>query len=834
MDHLCLPLRPALVPIKVPFICTEAYDGGPFLAYPERNGWQIAITNPGKIVVEVSKSGEQTPIEDAQAFLQTWLYFGLLHEVLGSSVRLEDFVRTCPNGEKVLSTIKLGPLVEEWSVQLISPESVADIDALNARLTSVYACLLRARYVAVRIKGMYLCDCETKLFQPLVFLAIALLAEYLQSAMKDIHIRLRIETFVTQTWRPELVDIGAPVLDIMRQNRWCPADIARIGSGNRSISTLLYYANLPPPRSSEDHGNCSSALCSVLQIDPNTYQLTHSEPNCHCAVLSVDIELVGKTLRNGPVPLVSSNVSQDLTESSLTILENSDYVDFVAISHVWAEGLGNPSANALHSCQIAHLIALANELPKDQYEKQVPIWIDSLCVPVSPDELHSLAMQHMREPYQQAMHVLVLDSYLQSTNSMDLAPLEIFARIQCCSWMQRLWTLQEGRLGKSVFFKFADGMVSLNAVSKAHFSFLPCIPARASHMPEGDIINFFTATNGNEHLNIMELDAFEAKNILAIRDVLKSRSVSVGSDEPQCLASLMCLDLKCIMSVPVTERMKCFWSLVPKVPAGLIYSKAPKKLKAPGFRWAPSSFLGSSPEHRWGGYPLPEANEEGEAIESGLLVTMPGYVFDPYAVSRSDDINDVVEYMWVVSDSDGNYFRFSTCEPWTETLTPLEGDQTLALILGMPMDKQEAEYNDYDHGELFEQRLVRNGIIARIVNSNDDPVYVRTHRHACLTMLGPGYQIYYKLMQEFAAQTGYVASLESTGLTTEDFENHGREVIENSGKMEHFIREALYSGKDAASSAIVNRFCENLKAHYNRGGIRLMRRTSDDQKWCVD
>jgi hypothetical protein len=45
--------------------------------------------------------------------------------------------------------------------------------------------------------------------------------------------------------------------------------------------------------------------------------------------------------------------------------------------------------------------------------------------------------------------------------------LEVFARVWCSNWVGRLWTLQEGRLGKRVWFQFRDKAVELKAIWEA-------------------------------------------------------------------------------------------------------------------------------------------------------------------------------------------------------------------------------------------------------------------------------------------------------------------------------------------------------------------------------
>jgi len=54
--------------------------------------------------------------------------------------------------------------------------------------------------------------------------------------------------------------------------------------------------------------------------------------------------------------------------------------NLVAISHVWADRLGNNRANKLPRCQLERLQGLANSLYKNDYHP-VPFWIDTLMIP---------------------------------------------------------------------------------------------------------------------------------------------------------------------------------------------------------------------------------------------------------------------------------------------------------------------------------------------------------------------------------------------------------------------------------------------------------------------
>ncbi|SPO04722.1 uncharacterized protein DNG_07407 [Cephalotrichum gorgonifer] len=146
---------------------------------------------------------------------------------------------------------------------------------------------------------------------------------------------------------------------------------------------------------------------------------------------------------------------------------------------VWADGLGNPVANALPRCRFEKLYrklrALSNavaakrawtasSLPDDTQVEEAPIvfWMDVFCIPVAransqrQTDLKQRAIAMMDLIYSCADQVLVLDSEMERVAAHDnddadeasqlKSSMEALARFTTCSWMRRSWTLQEGAL----------------------------------------------------------------------------------------------------------------------------------------------------------------------------------------------------------------------------------------------------------------------------------------------------------------------------------------------------------------------------------------------------
>lgn len=82
MDHLPYPQDSPLPPVSIPYHSKFSFDGGSFADYPSRCGFDQSNFATGDF--------RSIPWDDHTAFLQAWLFFGLLHESLGAPA--EDFI----------------------------------------------------------------------------------------------------------------------------------------------------------------------------------------------------------------------------------------------------------------------------------------------------------------------------------------------------------------------------------------------------------------------------------------------------------------------------------------------------------------------------------------------------------------------------------------------------------------------------------------------------------------------------------------------------------------------------------------------------------------------
>jgi hypothetical protein len=135
---------------------------------------------------------------------------------------------------------------------------------------------------------------------------------------------------------------------------------------------------------------------------------------------------------------------------------------YVAISHVWVDGTGSGTGNSLHACQLDKFQDAVIELYRRDggTDQPIPFWVDTISVPFKKGPLKMLALRQMERVYREADRVLVFDSGLQQV-PLGIPAHECLSRIEISSWNERLWTIQEAVFAKKLYFKFEDGIVSL-------------------------------------------------------------------------------------------------------------------------------------------------------------------------------------------------------------------------------------------------------------------------------------------------------------------------------------------------------------------------------------
>ena len=648
MDHLPCPAsaigRERTV---VPYVCQAKYDGGPFLTYPRRTGgvpdlYSVGLF-PGQFSLSHQRQLASLPKWELESFYQTWLFFGLLHEILGSVCVAEDFIYTCEDQcgyTTAVSTSKLKPALEEWVARV-------QADTENPPVTYAHVaqclCMLHAA-LNVRTLGSNL--------DPTIKLLLASFGQTLAyAANKAFSIEYTIQNNkCPSTWCVLIDDDYWKARFLL--HGWCATEVRLILEDTLSLQTRHFLACIDKRDAAQDHQYCDTQQCMVYQNDLGAYQTKHVRKGCDCDKLCIDPEVLSNILRTKALPLIRIRRGQTLGELSVDIVASRPESRYVALSHVWADGLGNPYANALPRCQLSYIGQLINNLDmaahsqdirdlnlqeKDggvQHEheeemEELLLWCDTLCCPVRPEAAKHLALEYMYQTYQNACHVLVLDVSLRTdkVESSDID--EVSMRIFTSPWMRRLWTLQEGALAavtNRLWFQLIHKVVNLRELRiNARDKFFSSIDRKGL---AGDMLR---RLGSFANVFLKDSSIHPRADLLKAMEALRHRSVSVLSDEPLLIGNLLGLEAAQILNGgdgTVARRMNRLWRLVPSaihgIPRDLLFHVGPR-LTEPGLRWAPATLL---TEHDFSIAIQPSEKEEDQALltlSDGLSVRLPGF-----------------------------------------------------------------------------------------------------------------------------------------------------------------------------------------------------------------
>lgn len=468
MDHLELPKDRNPLAVVVPYSMTLAIQ------------YETLKIPRGKLVMSAL---EDRSAEDRVGLLQALFYFRLLRDVLG-----------CPPSELIsgqrISTRKLPEMIaaKERDIQAMVIVTVevtgggptmsteTKIDDSNVRIE-------RARIAGVIEEIMEACDRLDVLWDipgwSETHLAIKLLAERL-SSLAGIEFRRTEKS-------PDQASIRLIWQHMVIKGKWCTHQARYLLSEN-SYETLFYLANLQRrERPSTDHSAClHHERCIANNVDNDHYVSSHVEPGCRCEHVAAPTHQMHEILQSGRVPVVKCEQKKN-SDPILSYVEAVPGAKYAAISHLWADGLGNPGGQSMPRCQLMRLACRVKECdnrvnrgttnpsagPDDDQRLLVYFWLDVYCVPVTRDtisdldrtelaqelhlrELKSTALARMTASYSWAMYVLVLDFEIsQFSGKRSLT--EVTARTAVCNWNTRCWTYQEFVLGREIVVYFSDG-----------------------------------------------------------------------------------------------------------------------------------------------------------------------------------------------------------------------------------------------------------------------------------------------------------------------------------------------------------------------------------------
>jgi hypothetical protein len=315
MDHL--PDFGRSTQIRVPYLCTEKYDGCDFFEYHSRKGWTIPDL--------VNRNTQNRAPGELPAFLQAWTYFGLLWTIFqptDSEFDLSAFVEDDEQGPRI-TTKNLPKHILRWREW----ESTRTVQQRQERFRLIMSCF---KVLLRLVPRSYPYDSDpTALISrpwpgpPELALSVQILADSLTWAGSQ-----ALGQGFNLDW-----GVSPLLVARMRDAGWCPSVTATLLKGQQ-LQNLYSASTIGPPITIQDHmaRQCTESVCHFEQLIEADYTPEHFTGCSGCEFIGPSMEKLRRIINTGGMPVVACNATS--TGVSLDIENVRGHLPYVAISHV--------------------------------------------------------------------------------------------------------------------------------------------------------------------------------------------------------------------------------------------------------------------------------------------------------------------------------------------------------------------------------------------------------------------------------------------------------------------------------------------------------------------
>ena len=702
MDHLRTISKPKYQPIQVPCLGLVPYDGLDFDTYPTRRGWNIDLLFAGDY--------SEHPDAEASEMLQDWLYFGTLQDILKQDEIKDRYTSWDPVGQA--NVVTTSHLKQDFHNHLtgIHERAIKDKEGMGLAMDAVWHIEMRLSVLSTfcnmnsTTNAAVMSERSRWPLSAEIDLSLRVLGEYIASyTYLYLH---QLTWHVGGLTRTPLFPFRGSQLAQTRmlESGWCPSDVTML-SEQMSASSLLYASCLYRQESGQSHLKCSEYICLASQINESTYRSKHVIPTCQYDHMGPEIEEIISIIKDNGIPLVRISTGTKNGEPKVSVERAERNIDYIAISHVWSDGLGNSTSNTLPTCQLRRILEMITEISREdgrllgslnkghfrsfwsQFKGQsMPVWLDTLCIPVRDEhrEYHRHAITMMKQTYERASQVLVLEAELEKSSSTPKE--EAFLRISVSKWLRRLWTLQEGVLGKRLRFKFSDAILDLQRASNQ----VPNPIEEPFYSPSADVLSSYWKMRSfrakiaepPEHKMIgtvktitpVDPGAAEVETrcaaIIEAFAASRYRLSTRAEDDYLCLASLLDWDTAWLSGISVSHRMRKLLEQQSILPQGLIFVAGPR-MEDIGWRWEVRKFGNSAVR------PLAAEIKDITPVkptERGFVVNYPGLILHMPPSALRDSV-----FVVGAKSMDGNtiFFKIARHQDQSNKSTDMQLDPVL-------------------------------------------------------------------------------------------------------------------------------------------------------------
>lgn len=551
------------------------------------------------------------------AFFQAWFFFGLLESVIEKKIEASYFVRQnqlyTRNLHFCLQSKVIAVRTEPQTKDRVNRDIQLDlrlvhrwIDRFTAWSHPSFKSKVEADYPGLlkHLNG--------------IIPAIIRLAEAVEQmrlyALPD------LESMGTLSWQ---YSFGA--LEIRRQSLktlgWCPFQIKFL-EDTVNHSTMDWVVATRLEQDPVGHETCTETSCARNNIDNNTYEQAHVCEEAQCQKLKPSLSEVRAILERDEIPVVRLEKEGNMDRLAVTAISKTNPEQFVAISHVWADGLGGKTEKGLNKCQVQRVSALCSNV--HEIQGQAWFWLDCLCIPRDcKKEIYYRALDSIKDVYKCASSVLVLDKIIERCSVSSQTEF-LYAHIYLSAWMQRMWTYEEAVLSRELVFALRDGL------HKYKVDTWPAMRRTVSVVWQSLATQLFRLRAGSKYLTIGH-----------IYQAFRYRLCNVPQDEFISVAGMLGMDTMELLKKEGQERTKDFWLMLQWVPSDVVFLDG-LRLSIPKFSWAPRTLMHPSRttlDTKVGG-------DKVECTENGLVGRYLAVQFQPTLVGTSKHTGSIF-YIWI-------------------------------------------------------------------------------------------------------------------------------------------------------------------------------------------
>ncbi|EXJ80890.1 hypothetical protein A1O3_07178 [Capronia epimyces CBS 606.96] len=557
-------------------------------------------------------------VSSIAAFIQAWLYLGLLEAICAKPILPsycvrgghDDQGRHGHEHQQWLYSRNLGILLETWRRGLDGVEA----DFRDATLRAARICATTASTI---LHDLYtrLSARATEQSGPGFSRLLELVVEF-EPALSALH-----EAIVAYSERHLQIEVRSfgPGTTMPFPSRYSQSLIARgwcrfvLASAEATVlpSLLRYIDAAGFDKTTAGHETCTSDGCKRNNVDLATYTQEHDAPDCRCRFVKPKLADVFDILNAGKIPVVQF-LEQDNSLQLGAVDPDSSAASYIAFSHVWADGLGSSTEIGFPRCQLTRLDLLAGQ----RLKHGAWFWIDGLCVP-KREPYRGKAIEMMKQTYRYATGVIVLDKGHRRL-SQSAPVLEVAWAVFASGWFGRLWTYQEGFLPPWVDLELADGLYDLYGLIQTLYK--TYYDGDGSPFPSVFVRDLLAVLQKVRPLDRQAKNRPKPKKLVDTFNALTRRRTSRPDDQLLVLGLLLDVDISGGMRLSGEDRWKHFYLELREIPWTVLFDRRPK-LKSPPFRWAPDSWI-SPGQDVWLHYdePLAVISNDGLTIELTVLV----------------------------------------------------------------------------------------------------------------------------------------------------------------------------------------------------------------------